>query len=873
MKRSLASWVGLGLVAWSLALVAPDPTLAVELNTGDIVVTDTSDDTLWHADPTTGTKTLVSVGGLGSQVAMALDGRIYAIDGGTDEVVRIDPASGDQTVVVGGFNLASDLAVAPGGDVVVVDRDDKKLLRVDPDAGSVSLIRDFAGDLVEPRGVAVEDDGDIIMVGRHGVAEVVWRIDPISGDDEQIAFEVLCNIGCITLLVDVAIAPDGGILVLDLDDGVFRVDPLTGEFVLMGVLGAGRMDAVAVESDGDILFTHHSFIDSDFSGVYRIDPERPGVEEKIVGFENPYGIAVVPVLDRNPPSVFVGTPADGAAYQPGETVIANYVCFDGGSGIHSCEGTVPDGEPIDTSLLFLSKQFTVIATDNAGNVTTVTHDYTIDGLAPSITITTPPEGAVYDQGEVVFADYACDDGRLGSGVVFCSSENPGEFDLVPTATVGPHTFTVTATDRAGNVSTLTHNYSVAGNHPPLAADLSIATLEDTAVAVTLTGSDPAGDPLTFVVGTAPAHGQLSGATPNLTYTPAANFNGLDDFTFTVNDGAGGSDTGSVFISVTAVNDAPSFAGPNVSVAEDSGDYAAAWATNVSAGPPDEVGQALAFDVTGNTNPALFSSASAVASDGSLSFTPAPNAYGTATLTVVLRDDGGTANDGQDTSAPWSFEITVTPVNDLPTVEVVGGECLSNIAASARLDLVVSDVESAPASLILSASSDNPFLLPTSNLATGGAGSQRSVRLTAVSGRIGTAVVAVAVSDGMDTTTMTISVSVGSDADDTLSGTSGADIVFGLAGNDMLSGGDGNDLLCGGNGADTLFGDDGADVLDGGRADDVLDGGRGNDRLYGGDGSDTLTGGIGADVFSGGRGADTAVDFSPSEGDTLAGSVP
>ena len=50
----------------------------------------------------------------------------------------------------------------------------------------------------------------------------------------------------------------------------------------------------------------------------------------------------------------------------------------------------------------------------------------------------------------------------------------------------------------------------------------------------------------------------------------------------------------------------------------------------------------------------------------LTYTPAANANGLATVTVRLKDDGGTANGGVDTSGPQTFTITVTPVNDVPS---------------------------------------------------------------------------------------------------------------------------------------------------------------------------------------------------------------
>ena len=55
----------------------------------------------------------------------------------------------------------------------------------------------------------------------------------------------------------------------------------------------------------------------------------------------------------------------------------------------------------------------------------------------------------------------------------------------------------------------------------------------------------------------------------------------------------------------------------------------------------------------------------VATDGTLTYTPAANAYGTATVTVRLTDNGGTANGGVDFSEQ-TFTITVTPVNDAPS---------------------------------------------------------------------------------------------------------------------------------------------------------------------------------------------------------------
>src|SRR5205814_1713108 len=132
---------------------------------------------------------------------------------------------------------------------------------------------------------------------------------------------------------------------------------------------------------------------------------------------------------------------------------------------------------------------------------------------------------------------------------------------------------------------------------------------------------------------------------------------------TANGGVDTSAAQTFVINVTAVNDAPTFTkGPDVTVLEDSGAKTVTnWATSITAGAPDESGQTLTFNVTNNTNSALFSTQPAISAAGTLTFTPVPNANGSATITVVLKDNGGTANGGSDTSAAQAFVINVTAV--------------------------------------------------------------------------------------------------------------------------------------------------------------------------------------------------------------------
>jgi VCBS repeat-containing protein len=83
---------------------------------------------------------------------------------------------------------------------------------------------------------------------------------------------------------------------------------------------------------------------------------------------------------------------------------------------------------------------------------------------------------------------------------------------------------------------------------------------------------------------------------------------------------------------------------------------------VSAGPANESGQNVTFQVTNSNNP-LFAVQPAIASNGTLTYTPAANANGAATVTVSLSDNGG----GADTSADQTVTITVNAVNDAPAI--------------------------------------------------------------------------------------------------------------------------------------------------------------------------------------------------------------
>jgi len=100
------------------------------------------------------------------------------------------------------------------------------------------------------------------------------------------------------------------------------------------------------------------------------------------------------------------------------------------------------------------------ATDNAGNVeATKLIAFKADSDLPTATITRPADGASYPLGKPVKANFKCADKQTGSGLASCVGTVP-KGSLIDTSTLGSHSFTVTATDKAGNQTVKTVHYTV-----------------------------------------------------------------------------------------------------------------------------------------------------------------------------------------------------------------------------------------------------------------------------------------------------------------------------------------------------------------------------------------------------------------------------
>ena len=205
------------------------------------------------------------------------------------------------------------------------------------------------------------------------------------------------------------------------------------------------------------------------------------------------------------------------------------------------------------------------------------------------------------------------------------------------------------------------------NQAPTAPNHAFDAIEDQVLTVPAPGvragaADADGTIAGAAVATGPAHGTLDLETDgSFTYSPSADYSGPDAFTYYVIDDDGAqSGAATVTLTVAAVNDSPGFtAGTPPSVSSGDGPQSIpGWAATISAGPGES--QSVSFDVT-TDNDAAFAVLPAIAPDGTLTFTPAAIVEATAvTVTIVARDDGGTAAGGMDESAPVQVVFTINP---------------------------------------------------------------------------------------------------------------------------------------------------------------------------------------------------------------------
>jgi VCBS repeat-containing protein len=188
-----------------------------------------------------------------------------------------------------------------------------------------------------------------------------------------------------------------------------------------------------------------------------------------------------------------------------------------------------------------------------------------------------------------------------------------------------------------------------------------------------------GTALTALLVSGPAHGTLTlNGNGSFTYTPDADYNGPDSFTYKVNDGQSDSNVATVSLTVSAVNDAPTADADAYAVDEDQ---------SLTIAAPGVLGND--GDVDGDPLGAVLVSGPAhgtvnLHADGSFTYTPNANYHGSDSFTYK-------ANDGQSDSNVATVAITVNPVNDAPLVDA-GPDQTVNEGSTVAFNSTASDAD-------------------------------------------------------------------------------------------------------------------------------------------------------------------------------------
>jgi hypothetical protein len=240
---------------------------------------------------------------------------------------------------------------------------------------------------------------------------------------------------------------------------------------------------------------------------------------------------------------------------------------------------------------------------------------------------------------------------------------------------GSDSFTYRVNDGTVNSGTVTVSISISAvNDTPVANAQTLTVAEDSPLSVALSGTDVESSSLTYTVASQPGRGTLSGTPPNLTYTPTANLNGADSFSFRVSDGSANSAVAWISVNVTPVNDAPVATARNLTTTPDT-------AVAVTLAGTDVEGSPLTYTVL--TSPA---NGSLSGTAPNLTFTPAAGFTGSASFTYRV-------NDGALDSSAATVAISVGTLNRAPQAHGKSATTMKNKAVSVTLSGTDADADS------------------------------------------------------------------------------------------------------------------------------------------------------------------------------------
>ncbi|EGA70400.1 putative hemolysin, partial [Vibrio sinaloensis DSM 21326] len=380
-----------------------------------------------------------------------------------------------------------------------------------------------------------------------------------------------------------------------------------------------------------------------------------------------------------------------------------------GSSLTSSGSIDRDGTEILAATEFVTQGFASLGLSETQSLTLLDQFQTLQQSPVFIDVNSNPRG---DDLQITTPEDTPVSGQLvatdsdGDELTYTVSEQPdngsvdlnedGSWTYTPDQDYnGGDSFTVVVSDGQGGTDTITVNIGVTPvndipvigdeNGAPVGDDMSVTTEEDTPVSGKLTATDADNDTLTFEKGTDPSNGSVTvDADGNWTYTPNPDYNGNDSFTVVVSDGNGGTDTVTVNVGVTPVNDIPVIGDENGAPVGDDMSVTTEEDTPVSGKltATDADNDTLTFEK--GTDPS--NGSVTVDADGNWTYTPNPNYNGNDSFTVVVSDGNG----GTDTV---TVNVGVTPVWDgTPIVEIIEDSnndgTISNTEISGQVDVLV-----------------------------------------------------------------------------------------------------------------------------------------------------------------------------------------
>jgi VCBS repeat-containing protein len=691
----------------------------------------------------------------------------------------------------------------------------------------------------------------------------------------------------------------------DVEGDTLSLATVNGEVVDEDGVDIGN-GIITRDLSGNLLFTPTTNFNGAVSFTYAL------TDGEAVSEEGAVDILINPVNDRPISADLTATASEDGSVTIDPFETAQDVEFDGGEpgsqplavSLVNGEAVDMDGVDVGDGVVTLDLDGKLVFTPDANFSGEVSFTYTLtdgdlESVASTVTVTVTPvndaptaadfsvsidedTSATFDvlgdgtdadgdtlsvatvNGEVVDMDGLVIDG----GVITINGD--GNIVFTPDANVsGAASFTYTLSDGTTQSNEANVDVAIAAvNDAPVAADDSTTLAEDAATySGAVSAFDVEGDDVVYSLapGGDPAHGTLLfNGDGTFDYTPDADFSGEDSFTWSVNDGNGGTDTGTFTITVTPVNDAPTAPDISTSGAEDGG----AILVDVFDGAVDADS---ADQLSVNTvNGALLTPAGVEVDgglvtrrmDGRLEFTPNANFNGAVSFTYTLIDDSGAGN---AESAEASVDILVTAVNDAPILAGEGPHSTDEDTVLTGQAATPTDIDNEPVDFSYVLLQDVDGL--TFDTVTG-AWSFDPTNVAAYQalylGQSTTVSFTYAATDGdLQSDPVTVQIAIAG-ATDAVNGTSASEVIAASNFVDLIYGGDGDDFVSGLNGSDTLFGEDGDDILSGGANDDTLNGGSGGDTLIGGSGNDTLAGGEGDDDMVGGNGTDVVTYASATQ---------